>query len=190
MNLIVQADFAILNFILEYIKNPILDKIMLLFTHMGNAGLIWIVTAIVFICTKKYRKDGIAVGIALLLGFIVCNIIMKNAFARMRPYNFNSAIELIIAEPTDFSFPSGHSCSSFAATVTMLMVSQKRIGIPAVIIAVLIAFSRLYLYVHYPSDVLAGALVGTLSAFASLKIVSHIPPLKKMQYSSTLRSSQ
>ena len=183
MNLILRFDFSVLNFIQAYMKSPVLDKIMLFFTHMGDFGFVWIAMSVILILIKKYRKDGFVVGLALLIGYIVCNIILKNAFARVRPYNFNDTVTLLINAPEDFSFPSGHTCSSFAAAASMIFVSKKRLALPAAAAALIISFSRLYLYVHYPSDVITGAAVGILSAAAAYKIIPAIPPLRKMKYS-------
>lgn len=174
MDLILRFDFAVLDFIQAYLKNPVTDKLMLFFTRLGDSGFIWIVISVIFMLTKKYRKTGFSAGLALLIGFIVCNIVMKNAFARTRPYCFNDAVTLLISAPKDFSFPSGHTCSSFAVAATMLFTMQKRFAVPAVILAFVIAFSRLYLYVHYPSDVIVGAAVGILSAVSAVKIISAV----------------
>ena len=103
---------------------------------------------------------------ALCIELVVCNGILKNLFARIRPCDVNTQIQLLIARPDDFSFPSGHTAASFAAAVILFLQLPKKYGIPALILAVLISFSRLYLGVHYPTDVLAGAVSGTLIALA------------------------
>lgn len=166
-------DFAILNFIYDNFRSAWLDVLMPLITSLGNAGAIWIVLALCMLISKKYRKAGIAVCYALVLDVIICNVILKPMVARIRPYDINTAIQLLIHRPTDFSFPSGHTAASFSA-VSALYFSRQRIWIPSLILAVLIAFSRLYLYVHYPSDVLAGILLGCIFGFVGCRLSNHI----------------
>ena len=115
-------------------------------------------------------------AVSLLIEVLFCNLIIKTLVARVRPYDVNTAIELLIKAPTDFSFPSGHTGASFAAS-SGLYFAKNRLWIPAVILSVLIAFSRLYLYVHYPTDVLAGAFLGIISGWLGSLIVAYI--LKK-----------
>jgi undecaprenyl-diphosphatase len=102
---------------------------------------------------------GVAMLCALVLDLFVCNIVLKPLVARIRPFDVNTAVQLLIARPTDYSFPSGHTTAAFAAT-SALYFSRRRLWIPALALAALIAFSRLYLYVHYPTDILAGIVVG------------------------------
>lgn len=114
-------------------------------------------------------------GAALVLGLILGNGVLKNLFQRVRPYDLENALVQVplIAKPGDWSFPSGHTLASFEAA-TVLMIRDKRFGIPALILACLIAFSRLYLYVHFPSDVLAGAILGIFFGFLGVLIVGKI----------------
>ena len=114
-------------------------------------------------------------ALALLTGLLVCNVVMKPLFARMRPYDYqllfhDRVIPLLIEAEKDFSFPSGHTIASFEAA-TALFLRHKKLGIPALILAGLIAFSRLYLYVHYPTDVLTSVILGIGIAFLSAKLV-------------------
>jgi len=166
-------DFAILNFIYDNFRSTWLDVLMPVITSLGNAGAIWIVLAVCMLISKKYRKAGIAVCCALVLDVIICNVILKPMVARIRPYDINTAIQLLIHRPTDFSFPSGHTAASFSA-VSALYFSRQRIWIPSLILAVLIAFSRLYLYVHYPSDVIAGILLGCIFGFVGCRLSNRI----------------
>lgn len=161
------VDFAVLDFLQTNIKNPFLDAVMPFITNLAAGGVIWIVLAIVLLCIKSERRTGIAVSAALFIGFIVCNVLLKNIVARTRPFDISTAIQLLITRPADFSFPSGHTTSSFAAASALLMRRNRYLGIPAIILAAVIAFSRLYLYVHYPSDVLAGVVAGVLAAAVS-----------------------
>ncbi len=157
-------------FLQDFIRFPILDTFFTFVTHLGDSGIIWIAIGIILLIMPKHRREGVCVLTALLIGFLITNAALKNLIARPRPYTLIEGLSILIPEPADFSFPSGHACSSFAAAVTMLRLSDRRAGIAAVILAFVISFSRLYIGVHFPTDVLAGILIGTVSAFISVKI--------------------
>lgn len=148
---------------LQNIHNPVLDKIMIVLSTIGDAGLLWIGVAILLICMKKYRKCGLQVAVAMLLTFIVGNLILKNMIHRDRPCWIDPSITLLVKSPSDFSFPSGHSMNGFTASVSILLC-DKKLGIAAVILAAAIAFSRLYNFVHFPTDVITGIVIGIISA--------------------------
>ena len=167
--LAVSFDLPILDWIAANLWCPVLDILMPIITVLGDAGIFWIALSVLFMITKKYRKTGIGMMFALLMGLLVCNIYLKPTVARIRPYDFQMehfgvAIKLLIGEQHDFSFPSGHTIASFEAAVVILL-GGKKLGIPAMILASLIAFSRLYLYVHYPTDVIFSIILGTAFAF-------------------------
>ncbi len=169
-------DLPILDWISEHLWCPALDALMPAITHLGDAGIIWIILALTLLIIPKYRSSGAKVALALLLGLLVCNVALKPLVARMRPFeyqllHFGKEIPLLIPAPTDFSFPSGHTNASFAAA-TALMLHDRKLGIPASILAALIAFSRLYLYVHYPTDVLAAIALGATLACLSNFLVN------------------
>ncbi len=168
---ITDADFAILEFIQSHFRCAFLDAVMPVITHLGAGGILWIILALSLICTKKYRRSGFTAAAALILCLIFCNGLLKNMIARTRPFDINTSFELLIRPPSDFSFPSGHTAASSAAAAALLWCGNKRMGIFASVIAALIAFSRLYLYVHFPSDVFAGAVLGVILAYAAHKIV-------------------
>lgn len=159
-------------------RSEFLDIIMPLISKIGNDGIIWISIALIFIFTKKYRIDGIGILTALLMGLLIGNIILKPLIARIRPCDINTAVELLITRPKDYSFPSGHTLSSFAAA-TVIFFGDKRMGIAALILAASIAFSRLYLYVHYPSDILSGLIIGITLGIAARMIIFQIMRNKK-----------
>ncbi|MBR4950376.1 MAG: phosphatase PAP2 family protein [Clostridia bacterium] len=156
-------ELSILDFIQNTFSCAFMDVIMPAISFLGNAGWVWILAGVVMAVIPKTRKIGITVCIALLLSLIVCNLTLKPIVNRIRPYDIKEGIELLITKPHDASFPSGHSSASFAAAVAMVLYNKK-IGIPAVVLASLIAFSRLYLYVHFPTDVLGGIILGSLCA--------------------------
>lgn len=152
-------EISILDFIQNNLKCGFLDFIMPKITALGNAGILWIILTAIFIISKKYRKTGIIMAVALIMDLVLCNIIIKPLVARTRPFDINTAVTLIISKPMDYSFPSGHSAASFAAATSMYYDKNKYWKI-AMVIAVMIAFSRLYLYVHFPTDVICGCLLG------------------------------
>lgn len=156
-------ELAVLDLIQSYIANPVLDKIMIFFTYMGEAGAVWIAIALIMLFSKKYRRYGITMILTLLAGLLIGNIILKPSIARIRPCDINTAVQLLIPRPLDFSFPSGHALSSFGAA-TVVFYANKKLGLLAYITASVIAFSRMYLYVHFPTDILAGMLIGIVIA--------------------------
>ena len=157
---ITQIDFSILDWIQNTLKNPVLDVVMPVITHLGDGGFIWILLTLILIVIPRTRKTGILIGISLAAGAIAYLLILKPIIARPRPFTQNPAAVLLIKPPSDFSFPSGHTACAFSA-VAVLFFRQNRLWIPAVILAAAIAFSRMYLYVHFPTDVLAGIIIGT-----------------------------
>ena len=167
-------EFAILDAIQNW-HNPILDKFMTAVSFLGNAGWFWIALAILLLLGKRYRTGGLYMTAALIPDFLITNLWLKNMVARPRPC-WERAVDLLVANPTDYSFPSGHSAAGFAAA-TALFCWNKKAGICAYILTTLIAFSRLYLYVHFPTDVLAGALIGVIcgliGSFVVKKTGSH-----------------
>jgi undecaprenyl-diphosphatase len=163
-----QLDFTILNFIHSNMHSALLDKIMPVITFLGNGGAIWIIIALGLTITRKYRVTGIMMICALVLCLLVGNLAIKPLVARSRPCWVNTSVQILIPNPQDFSFPSGHTLSSFAAA-TVLFLRNRRWGLWSLLLAALIAFSRLYLYVHYPSDVITGLALGIVIAFMSVK---------------------
>lgn len=168
MELFIDFELNILK-LFSHISCPILDKLMIFVSATGNLGIIWIFFGTILLFFKNYRKCGICVLLSLLLCLIVGNITLKPLIARTRPFNIDKTISLLISAPTDFSFPSGHTLSSFASATASVYSKNKYIYIPAFIYAFLIAFSRLYLQVHFVTDVLAGVILGLILGFISIK---------------------
>ena len=163
--MLAEIEFAILDAI-QTIRFELLDKLMVVITTLGNKGIVWIAIAAVMLCFKKYRRTGIAMLIGLIFGLVAGNWVIKNLVARARPCAINTAIELIIPYPSEYSFPSGHTLSSFIAS-TCIFLKNKKLGVAAYVLAALIAFSRLYVYVHFPTDIIGGILLGILLAHAA-----------------------
>ena len=169
METILNIDNFILEFIRLNIQNNILDKIMPLITKLGDMSILWLIISFIFLINKRYRKYGILIIASLILCIVVCNLIMKPLFARVRPCDASSIMNLLISRPKDFSFPSGHTMSSFAAA-TIIFSENTKLGVISLLVATLIGFSRLYLYVHYPSDVLVGLFIGVFLSIFTLYI--------------------
>lgn len=165
-------ELAFLNFLYAH-HMPFLDWLMKWVSFLGNAGWFWIVLTVILLMLPRYRDTGIKMAAALILCLLVGNVVLKPLIARVRPYDVSTMIELLIERLDDYSFPSGHTYSSFAAACVLVRQS-RRLGIPALIVAFLIAFSRLYLYVHYPTDVIAGMLLGAATASFSVWLVDRV----------------
>jgi len=148
------------------------DRIVLFITHLGDNGFIWILLSLFFLLMKKYRKAGISMALSLVLSFIVVNITVKNLVMRERPFVTDPTLDNLVYEGS-FSFPSGHASASFAAAVS-LFIWHKKEGAAALVLAVMIAVSRMYVCVHYPTDVITGALFGTAAALVSAAVVKCI----------------
>lgn len=156
---------------LQKIHGPLLDKLMTEITFLGDKGWFWLLLAVVFLCIKKTRTLGAAMVISIAAGALVGNLIIKPIAARPRPCWLDQSVTLLIANPRDFSFPSGHTLASFEGAVSIFLY-RRTWGWWALALAVLIAFSRLYLFVHFPTDVLAGAVLGTAVALAVHRIIA------------------
>ncbi len=152
-------DGTILYWIHDALSCSLLDTLMPKLTLLGNGGAVWLLAAGGMLCTKKYRRQGVILLVGLAVGVLVGNVCLKNLIARPRPCWLDSSVQLLISSPTDYSFPSGHTLSS-AIGATVLTKANHKFGWAAIPLAAVIAFSRLYLFVHYPSDILAGAALG------------------------------
>lgn len=180
-DIITEIDFSILDLIRERLSCPALDSIMPLITALANYGTLWIALAIALLIPKKTRPMGMVMAAALIMCVIVGNLLLKNLFARERPFAGNEEIWLLIKAPLDYSFPSGHTMSSFASASSVTFLPKGRFPGKAAaamwVTAALIGFSRLYLYVHFPSDVLGGLVIGVLIGFGAAKLFSRFDKL-------------
>ena len=171
---LLHIDGQILLWIQEYLRFPALTSVMKDITNLGNAGILWILITIVLLLDKKTRNVGYMSALALIGSLIVDNILLKNLVARTRPFDVNTAVQLLVAKPRDYSFPSGHTAASFASVTALYLAGEKKMWKAALVLAVLIALSRLYLYVHYPTDVLGGALAGAISGYLGYRFIQAI----------------
>ena len=158
--MITNIDFKILDAI-QTVTNPVLDVFFSAVTHLGDAGVLWIVIALLCLLFKKTRKCGIMLACALILGTLIGNVALKNIIARPRPFIQNPDMQnlLIISAPHGYSCPSGHTLASFESAF-VIFLNNKKWGIASLTVATLIAFSRMYLYVHFLTDILFGIVLG------------------------------
>lgn len=166
-------EMKILDFIQEHFACAFSDGAAPILSLLAEKGILFIALALVLMCFRKTRRTGMEIGLALLVGVIFGNVVLKNIVARPRPYMIDPEIKLLVERLTDYSFPSGHALASFEVA-GVLTVRNKRFGIPALVVATLIAFSRLYLRVHFPTDVLGGILLGLGIAFLSCRLIGKV----------------
>lgn len=174
MEWLIGLDGDILMFIQENIRNGVLTPIFTAITTLGNSGILWVILSLLLLIPKKTRKAGIMSLLALLVSLLINNMALKNLVARIRPYETVEGLVPLIPRPWDYSFPSGHTGSSFASAWICYRSFPKRFGIPALILAGLIGLSRLYLGVHFPTDVLFGVFSGILSGILAKLLVDKI----------------
>lgn len=180
-------DLPILDWIAANLWCPFLDAIMPAITLLGDAGIFWMIIAAALLLFKKTRRVGLGMGFAMLMGLLLCNLTLKPLCQRPRPYDyqldvFSKLIPLLIDRQHDFSFPSGHTIASFEAA-GVIALNNKKWGIAALVLSCLIAFSRLYLYVHYPTDVFASIILGAILAVIGYWLAGKIvKPRKKGKY--------
>lgn len=165
-------EFDLLNF-LQTIHTDGLDTFFCFASRIVDKGILWIAIALIMMCTKKYRRAGFTMAFALALGLIVGNGIVKPLVARVRPYDVMPGIDTLVPRETDFSFPSGHTLASTEGALSIYAYHKKE-GIIAICVALIVSFSRIYLYLHYPTDILGGILLGALATFCSYKGVGAI----------------
>lgn len=172
LDTLLKLDGDILLWLQENVRNTILTPIMKFVTTIGNGGMIWIVFALILLAWKKYRLTGAAAAMTLISNLVVINLIVKNLVDRTRPYAMIENLTILVSKPSDSSFPSGHAGHAFGVAIVIFLMMPKKYGIPALILAALISFSRLYVGVHYPTDVLAGIVIGSLMGFLCVKLVN------------------
>lgn len=155
-------EFTILNFIQQHLRSELMDKVMVTITHLGDAGVIWIILTLVLLLIPKTRKIGVVLAVALVFDLILCNFIVKPFVARTRPYDINTSIELLIGRQVDYSFPSGHTAAGITCAVALYFMRQKWLWKMTLFLSILIGFSRMYLYVHFPTDIIGGIIIGMI----------------------------
>lgn len=165
---------TVLLWIQEYLRGPLTDPVFSFYTRLGNAGMVWIILSVLMLCFKKTRRAGAAGLLALAVGFVLTNLTVKPLVGRVRPWLTVEGLSALVIEHDPNSFPSGHTCAAFAAACGWRPHLPKRWRNTGVFCAMLMGLSRLYVGVHFPTDVLAGVLAGYLSSWIiNKKVLSH-----------------
>lgn len=157
---------------------PWLDAVMIFFSTLGNEGFIWIAIGVVMLIIPRTRKCGLSVLLAMAVTFLLGNMFLKNLIARPRPCAVDTSVALLIPYPSEYSFPSGHTSNGFAAAVSIFMCHRKP-GVVALVVAGIIAFSRMYLFVHYPTDILGGIVLGIFDAWLVQMLIAKFAKQKE-----------
>lgn len=164
-------DAAILLWIQEFVRLPGINPLIVWFTGLGDSGLLWLIPGLLMLLYKPTRKVGLSTVLSVGIGAVFTNLLIKPAVARVRPYEVIQGLVPLVTSDDPFSFPSGHTTAAFAAGVIWFFMLEKTWAkAVAVGIALFMAFSRLYVGVHYPSDVLAGAVFGTVASFIAYEL--------------------
>ena len=172
-------EFTILD-ALQALRCPVLDALAVFFDAAGAHGELWIALTVLALAFRRTRKAGFAMALALCLYMVSGHFILKPLFARPRPCDIRPEMLTLVARPHGWSFPSGHTASAFAAAFALCLQNRK-LGVPALVLAAFIAFTRLYLYVHFPTDVLGGAVLGIALGTAASAFVNYMANRKNKQ---------
>lgn len=170
-----ETEEQILLYVQDHMRNAVLTPLMKGVSLLGDMGAVWILLSIGLFLWKKWRKTGEMGLCAVVLSVLVNNLFLKNFVARSRPFTVIESLVPLIQKPTDYSFPSGHTACAFAVGFLLFRRLPKPYGILCLILAILIGGSRIYLGVHYPSDVIAGMISGICISYAAEWIVEHFP---------------
>lgn len=175
-------EVAILNAIQDFLGSPGMDVFMKSITFLGDYAIVWFVCIGIMACMPSKRRYALAMLVALVAVFLIGDVIIKPIVERVRPFITHDYGSLVIEAPTSFSFPSGHSGTSFAPAMVFCLIPNEQKNkwlsagkVLAVIFACLVAFSRLYLCVHYPTDVLAGCILGLIVGYISYTLLAKKP---------------
>ena len=167
--MLLQIEGAILMWIQNHLRCATLNPVMIVITSLGNGGAFWIALTVLLLIFRRTRRIGVYCAASMLLTLLVVNLCIKPLAARTRPYELIQGLEILVSRPRDYSFPSGHSANSLSCAWTLFRLAPKKYGVPALVLAVLIALSRLSVGVHFPTDVLAGAAIGVLLSELTLR---------------------
>lgn len=178
LQMIQSCDEAVMLFIQNFVRNDFLNPIMVLLAYMGEAGAVWFAIGITMLFFKKTRIAGIDMMIALVLCFCLNDMVLKHIFQRPRPFLVIEGLNALVAHPSSFSFPSGHANAAFACAFALKNTFNGK-GKWFYLLAALIALSRPYVGVHFTTDIIIGAIVGTVGAWCVLKLRKKFLPLEE-----------
>lgn len=171
--IITNWDLSVLLFIQDHIHNDFLTPVMIFITSLGYRGAVWIALILILLLFKKTRRAACAAAVTMLITAILVNLILKPHIARLRPYDFCTALVPLVEELPDYSFPSGHTSSGFSVSLTLFWMLPKKYFVWPVVLSALIAFSRLYVLVHYPTDVICGFLIALAVSLIVSRLFTH-----------------
>ena len=171
INSLLALDGNILLWIQAFLRQGFWDSIVSFYTKLGDAGLMWIAVCLVLLIIPRTRRAGLAGAMALVLSLLCTNVVLKNLFTRTRPWLVVEGLTALVAEHDPNSFPSGHTSASFAAATALYRHVPRKWGILALVAAALMGLSRLYVGVHFPSDVIVGVLVGGFCGWAAVRLL-------------------
>ncbi|MBQ8109930.1 MAG: phosphatase PAP2 family protein [Clostridia bacterium] len=184
MDAIMQFDSSILLWIQDSLRTDFLSPIVKVITHLGDKGIFWIAVTLALLCFRKTRRLGVMCLVSMVIGLVVTNLVIKNWVARIRPYEVIPGLNCIVGLAKDYSFPSGHTTNSLACAWVLFRRAPKKWGVSALVLAILISLSRLYVGIHYPTDVIGGAVIGICSACLALwlapKLEKKFPALERL----------
>ena len=166
----------------EHLRRSWLTAAMKIATFLGNGGILWLTACACLLVRQQTRRAALTALLSLVFSALVCNALLKNLVERARPFDKIPGLQFLIRKPHDFSFPSGHTSSSFAVATVFLATLPLWFGLTALGIAAVIAFSRMYLGVHYPSDVLCGMVLGILFGLAALIVLRKNATVKSLDF--------
>lgn len=177
-NMITNFEISILLWIQENLRGA-MDSFWIFITSLANKGIFWILVGVALLLFKKTRQTGITLLIALIINHVMTNMILKDLFARPRPYVASPELVTLIEKLSSYSFPSGHTSVSFSGALVLQRMMPKKVWIPALILACMIGFSRMYVGVHFPTDVLGGVVIGIIASTAAYYLVQFV--IKKQE---------
>lgn len=170
--LLLEVDGGILLWLQNNLRQEWLDPVVKGFTHLGDSGLLWIALCLALLLFPQTRRAGAAVAVGLIMSLLCTNLVLKPLIQRTRPWLVVEGLTALVVEHDMNSFPSGHTSAALAAAMACWGTLQKRWARGLVLaLAIMMGLSRLYVGVHYPSDVLAGALVGLFCGFVGCRIL-------------------
>lgn len=179
--------------ILDYLQTlhtPLLNQIMIGASTLGNTGILWITLTLILLIIPKTRSVGKVLVLSLIIEIVLVNLVLKPMIHRQRPFDANPMVHLLIDPPQDYSFPSGHTGMAFTIVSGLCLMHRKDLGGVACVLATVIAFSRMYLYVHYPTDVLGGIIIGLLSGYAGFRLYQYIDSRMKHKNETDIDNAQ
>ena len=170
MDAILTFDGSILLWIQEHLRAGFATPAVMFLTRLGDHGMLWIAMALVLMAFRRTRRIGLTCAISMAIGLVLTNLVIKNWVARVRPYEVVQGLECLVGAQKDFSFPSGHTTNGLACAWVIFRLAPKKYGAPALALAIVIALTRLYVGVHYPTDILGGAVIGLACAMIALRL--------------------